>query len=82
MRVLISELLTEGKCEFSGKPGECVKVHLEPGATPTVVSMKELPKLLRFVSQQQTKRAAASETVRREPTARPAVDGSAEGPTP
>lgn len=81
MRVLISELLAEGKCELSGKAGECVKVHLEAAAAPAVVSMKELPKLLRFVAQQQTKRVAVTEAARRESPARPAVEGSAEGPT-
>lgn len=60
MRMLITDLLAEGTCEFSGKTGECLKVVFEQNAPPAVVSTKKFIELVRFQAQQQAKRAAAA----------------------
>lgn len=58
MRIVISDFLAEGTCEFSGKAGECLRVVLEPGSPPAVVSTAHFVKLVRFQAQQETKRTA------------------------
>lgn len=58
MRVLITDLVPEGLCEFSGKTGECLKVVLDANAPPALVSTTHFVKLVRFQAQQELKRAA------------------------
>lgn len=58
MKVIITEFLTEGTCEFSGKSGECLKVVLDPSTPPAIVSTSHFIKLVRFHAQQEAKRAA------------------------
>ncbi len=58
MKVVITEFLTEGTCEFSGKSGECLKVVLDPNTPPATVSTSHFIKLVRFHAQQEAKRAA------------------------
>ncbi len=60
MRMLITDLIADGTCEFTGKTGECLKVLFEQNAPPAVVSTKKFIELVRFQAQQQAKRAAAS----------------------
>lgn len=71
MRMLITELLAEVTCEFSGKTGECLKVVFDQNAPPAIVSTKKFIELVRFQAQQQAKRAAA---------ASPATEGRAPAP--
>lgn len=78
MRMLITDLIADGTCEFSGKTGECLKVVLEPNAPPAVVSTKKFIELVRFQAQQQAKRAAAA-PVNETRTATRGVAGLPEG---
>ena len=58
MRIVITDFLAEGTCEFSGKTSECLKIVLDANTPPAVVSTSHFIKLVRFHAQQEAKRAA------------------------
>ena len=58
MRIVITNFLAEGICEFSGNTSECLKIVLDNNTPPAVVSTSHFIKLVRFHAQQEAKRAA------------------------
>ena len=65
MRIVITEFVSEGTCEYSGKTGECLRVVLDANSPPAVVSTSHFINLVRFQSQQEAKRAAQVATKER-----------------
>jgi len=57
--MLITDLIAEGVCEFTGRTGECLKVIFEQNSPAAIVSTKKFIELVRFQAQQQAKRGAA-----------------------
>ncbi|MGD9644343.1 MAG: hypothetical protein AB7U73_01440 [Pirellulales bacterium] len=57
MRIVITDFVTEGTCEYSGKKGECLRVALDANSPPATVSTTHFVNLVRFQSQQEAKRA-------------------------
>lgn len=79
MRMLITDLIADGSCEFTGKTGECLKVVFEQNVPPAVVSTKKFIELVRFQAQQQAKRAATTTPSEARPASPRTIDSLSAG---
>jgi hypothetical protein len=55
MRIVITDFVSDGTCEYSGKKGECLRVVLDANSPPATVSTSHFINLVRFQSQQEAK---------------------------